>query len=532
MTRPVVAAHYCDLVWLAYFVLPGEGPRRVRLATARRIVDGAHGTRFGGDERRRAKVLRKAMRPPRRLRAGLGPWLRALPAGLPDAALTAALAPLAPDERAAYALLRIAGMPRYLVRDQLAGLGVRAPWPAIEAAEALPATPVRLPEPFDPAQLRPVRRRSPIPMAAAGLLTAALVGALVVTESGETLLGGGRAASAVDLRLATAAPGAWRHGAHSLDDWPARGDLAADRAFTTAALDAWGEAAPALRPRQGDRVQLLYAGRVAGAPVAVLRDGDRIARFGGAPASLRVTAAGAGADAPVALGGGRYLLAPWDASAARPGGRPVRVAGGVTAPVVPATPCRRGPLLDLKGTGGARTIGDLGGPRPAVLAYHSPDHRAPAGEPADSARPGVLPAAGRRLWDRLGCLMPQPGRPVVEAMAWDFWTGRLPHGGKGADWVCTRTTFAGGGTATQSSLLTGAGRLATGGCDDRRPVAGTWWRSPAGRWYYLAASGRGLEPAAGGQVRRPKVAKRLLVATAPDPRTRPRQAVLPTVRAR
>ncbi|OLT17050.1 hypothetical protein BJF79_48555 [Actinomadura sp. CNU-125] len=67
------------------------------------------------------------MRPPRRLHIGLGPWLRALPARLPDPALTVALAKLAPAVRVAYVLLRIEGMPRYAVRVQLIELRVRRP---------------------------------------------------------------------------------------------------------------------------------------------------------------------------------------------------------------------------------------------------------------------------------------------------------------------------------------------------------------------------------------------------------------------
>jgi hypothetical protein len=101
-------------------------------------------------------------------------------------------------------------------------------------------------------------------------------------------------------------------------------------------------------------------------------------------------------------------------------------------------------------------------------------------------------------------------------MAFAFWSGRLPHGGGRADWVCTRLTYASGGSAAQATLL-GETARPTGACDTGRPVSGTWWQAPSGGWYYLAAAGRGLVPHAGG-VRRSTTRKRLLVATG-TPRT-------------
>ncbi|MQY09569.1 hypothetical protein [Actinomadura macrotermitis] len=517
-TEPVAEARYCDLVWLAYLVLPGNGKRVYRLAIARRIADGVTARRSGGPGRRRTRVLRKAMQPSRRLQIGLGPWLRALPARLPDQELTAALAQLDPQVRAAYVLLRIIGESRYQVRDQLAEAGVRRPWPVIEAAEALPVIDTGRLEPFEPGRMRPVRRRSPIPVAAAGVLTAGLVGALIVTETDGSFLGGRTAAAGP--RLDMAAPGAWRSGGRGLDDWPARGDLVTDRAFTRRALQAWASAAGTRRPGRADRAQLLFAGHVDGTPVAVLRNGDRIARYSGASGALEAADAGDDAAAPVALGGDHYLLAPWDTAAALPGGRGLRVSDGMTEPVPLRSRCGRGPLMDVKSPGGTRTVGALGGPRPAVLGYRPPGRRAAAAE----VRPARLSSAGRRLWGRLACALPQAARPATEAVAAEFWTGTLPHGGRAARWICTRTTFPGGGATGESALLTGRDAYSTGGCDERRPVAGTWWRSPAGRWYYIAAAGRGLAPDAEG-VRSPEVTKRLLVAEAPDPKVRPENQV-------
>ncbi|MFD0902628.1 hypothetical protein, partial [Actinomadura sediminis] len=251
---------------MAYFVLPGRGKRVYRLAIARRIVDGtARGARDrspAGLARRRTRVLRRAMRPSRRLQIGLGPWLRALPARLPDPALTVALAKLDPAVRVAYVLLHIEGMPRFAVRDQLIELRVRRPWQVIEAADAVEVPPSRRPARFEPVPVRPVRKRSMLPLVTAAALTAVLVGALVMTERPPEPSGPPGPA----LRLVTAAPDAWRT-VRTLDAWPARGDLVRDDVFLREAATAWAAETGADRP--GDAVRLLYAGRAAGGPLAV-----------------------------------------------------------------------------------------------------------------------------------------------------------------------------------------------------------------------------------------------------------------------
>ncbi len=500
---PPAKSAYPDLVRMAYFVLPGKGKRVYRLAIARRIVDGtARGARDrspAGLARRRTRVLRRALHPSRRLQIGLGPWLRALPARLPDPALTAALSRLAPHVRAAYVLRYVEGLPRYEIRDQLIELGVRDPWSAIRAAEAVRVPAPRGADRFDAEALRPVRTRSVLPLATAAILTAGLVGALVATERDDS-----GATSARAPRLVAAAPDAWTRGARTLDAWPARGDLAGDRAFTRRAAAAWASA-PGDRRAGGGTAQLLYAGRLDGAPVAVMRRGDRLARYG--PGGLEVTAAGTGPSAPIALGGGRYLLAPWEPRPETLGGDALPVSGGVTAPVRARSDCGRGPLFHL----GSRTVGDLGGPRAADLGYHTPSWR-----PGGADRPARLGKGARATWDRVACATPRPARPVAAATAHDFWSGRLPHGGPSADWICARLDYAAGGATAQAVLL-GADDRPTGACDPARPVSGTWWRAPSDRWYYVAAAGRGLVPHAGG-VGRSTTRKGLLVATG-TPRT-------------
>ncbi|MFD0905046.1 hypothetical protein ACFQ11_32035, partial [Actinomadura sediminis] len=248
-----------------------------------------------------------------------------------------------------------------------------------------------------------------------------------------------------------------------------------------------------------------YGGRAAGGPPAVMRSGARIARY--TPAGLEVAPAGTDPAAPIALPGGRWLLAPWDAAPETLDGDDLAVRDGVTAPVAPATPCGRGPLFHV----GSRTVGSLGGPRATVLAYRSPGHRT-----SDAAPRERLGPAGRAFWNRIGCLTAERDRPVAEAVAWDFWAGRLPHGGGRADWVCTRLAFADGTRSSEAMLLTKDERVRTGACDVRRPVSGTWWTAPDGARRYLAAAARGLTPHADGGLRT-RTEGRLLVGTSPDP---------------
>ncbi|MFC4909799.1 hypothetical protein [Actinomadura gamaensis] len=478
-------------------------------------------------ERLRERVLRRAVRPSPLLRVGLGPWLRVLPGRLPDPALTGALARMDPTVRVACVLRSVAGLHRFEVRDVLVGLGVKDPWGVIEAAEK-----VRLPAPATPFELasaRPVRRRSRLPIAAASVLTAGLLGALVVSENGAAL--GARGTHG--MRLVSAAPSAWTHGPRTLAAWPARGDLTADKPLARSALSAWAGRRGPGRIR-GGATQLLYAGHLDGRALAVLRNGDRIARYSGSGRSLEVATSSMNPSAPVALGGGRYLLAPWDTRASVPGGDRVRVRDGVTDPLAPRTRCGRGPVLDLTGPDGSRTVGDLGGVRPVVLTYRSP---ASAEGPPAGRTPGRLNSAGLKLWDRLGCVLPQPARPVDRADAADFWSGSVPHGGGAADWVCARLGFAGGGSAGQAALVGHAAdstlSAGAGGCDDRRPVSGLWWRADDGHWYYLAAAGRGLTPQADGPLRHPDVTDRLLVATPHgDPQTRPDTPITLTAQAK
>ncbi|ROO88938.1 hypothetical protein EDD29_6623 [Actinocorallia herbida] len=171
---------YRELVRLSYLVLPGGRANEVRLALARRIVERALPRRpIGGSayaEARRA-VLRQSMRPPRRLRWRLVPWLRGLPAQMPD---NPALAALRPEERVAYVLCRVVGMRRYAARDVLVDLAVPNAHDLLERVAEMPELNVVTPGPVGARN----SRRSKAPLAVALLVTCAAGGALAVEEGG------------------------------------------------------------------------------------------------------------------------------------------------------------------------------------------------------------------------------------------------------------------------------------------------------------------------------------------------------------
>jgi len=546
---------YRELVRLVYFILPGTGKRTRRMAMACRIVEST-GALGGGHDRLRTRVLRRAMRPSPLWRIGLRPWLRRLPPRLPPVAPVDALAALKPRVRVAYVLLKVAGMSRYEVRDQLLEMRVPDQMDVIEEAERAEVPPIAMrphADPFGPGRIAPVGRRPAVPVTIGVAVTATLLGAVAVAELDGGLLGGTSTAAARDLSLVAAAPDTWRTSQRGLDVWPARGDLAKDKAFTARVLKVWGEAAEAGRTGgapDGDP-QLLFAGRVDGREVALVRRGDRIGRFTGHDGKLTVTRAGTDPHSPLPVARGRYLVAPWDRVESLDG-RKLRVQQGVTDAVFARTSCGRGPVMNLSGGGRRATVGEFGGPRAVPLTYRpatyiekqKPKPRpqiervnkaerlkktAPAGakpprstKPLRSAKPEakkgmLLRGRALRVWERVACVNAPTTRPVAEATAWEFWSGAVPLGGGAAQWVCTGMDFARPGSSAQAVLLDRRGTHRTGWCDDRRPVGGSWWRSARGDWYYLAAAARGLAPHAQGPFRRTRVKSGLLTAVANGP---------------
>jgi hypothetical protein len=477
---------YRELVRLAYLILPGKRKRIFRLAMAQRIVDEslprwAERNPGRAYARARTRVLRRAMLPSWRLQIALGPWLRALPARLPDPALTVALARLDPAARAAYVLLRVESLPRFEVRDVLVAAGVRDARAALDAAEDVPDVPAPS---LDLIRGPAVRRGSRVPVAAAAGVTVLLVGGLVMTGTSEPP----RRATARHVPDAAA-------GARTLEAWPARGDLVHDAAFVGRALAAWHRR---MSGRPDPRV--LFAGRTGDARVVLLYQGDRIARYTDGRHGLE-TAPSGDASSPLALGSGRYLLPPWVVAAERtPSAAPVTVRDGVTDPVHAPAGCRRAPLLRLRQPDRTQVVAALGGLVLAPVAYRGP---------FGGTDPGT---AGARLWGRLACVTAPPDGPVTSATAWEFWSGKLPNGVQGR-WICTRYTFPGGARAT-GTLLAGATKdYSTGNCahGPAGAVSGTWWRS-GGRWFYLAAASTNLIPKVKGPFGGSEMRDALLVA--------------------
>ncbi len=176
---------------------------------------------------------------------------------------------------------------------------MRDPWSAIRAADAVRVPVPRGADRFEPETLRPVRSRSVLPLATAAILTAGLVGALVVTKD--------------DPRAASAHPAARVRRPGRLDArrphpgrLVARGDLVSDRAFVRRAA-APGRtrrtaAAPKAAPPSSSTRAASTARRSPSCGAATGWPATRPASWTSSP--------GTGPSAPIALGGGRYLLAP------------------------------------------------------------------------------------------------------------------------------------------------------------------------------------------------------------------------------
>ncbi|MFD6889793.1 hypothetical protein [Streptomyces sp. NPDC059957] len=320
--------------------------------------------------------------------------------------------------------------------------------------------------------------------------------------------------------------------------------------------------------------QLLYAGDVAGRAVVLLLDGDRVVRYAEAAdgprgrelafartdeanvttaAALtlsRSTGNGSGSgngngNTKGATDGGRarYLLAPWIARAAardllRTGADagPLAVsADGVTEETaVPRMDgagggaCAAWPVLEL--TSSARIVekhafvlADLGGLTPVHLTY-TPPPDGPGAVAARQPREATGPAA-RAAWAPVACRLREHRSGGVRAVnVWDFAGSELPDGAGRAVWTCTRASgWAGpGDVLVQLRLPAGppqdvARSRGTAACGrfGQHLLAGTRWRSPAGRWYLLAAGSREVAGiTAAGAVRAEAAGRTLTVPVA------------------
>lgn len=488
----------------------------------------------------RLRVLRAALRPRPAARL-LAPRVWGLRLFTPhggeqDAALDHALAALAAPARAAFALRAVEELGGREVVEVLREAGVDRPEEALAAAAEVPAGPGPESLAFDPCAVRVqptdlLRRRR--------TLTAALtVGVLGLTTTAAVLGGGsapassaprpdGRPAGAVTdpARLVRVAPDAWQHTARvDFTAWPARGDRSTDGALLGRALAAWAQPGPQTRAEPGTDTappdtppQLLFAGTVDGTGVAVLYDGRRIARYadghgGGLDLARADDTDPTTAGAVVLSRQGtalRYLLAPWvDTAETRRIDQPDTAAHPLDHPdgVTAAAPgggladCRGATVLQLHSSPviaekHSFLLADLGGLVPAHLTYTPPpDRNQPARAPRESTGQDALAA-----WARAGCAVPDGTPGVKQLDLWAFAVQPLPQNAGSAAWFCLRSDrWTGEGSAATAVLLpTARGPQRTGGAPGRGcsrfeqdTVAWTWWHSPQGAEYLLAAGSR------------------------------------------
>ncbi|MEU6970863.1 hypothetical protein AB0A71_24630 [Kitasatospora aureofaciens] len=274
-----------------------------------------------------------------------------------------------------------------------------------------------------------------------------------------------------------------------------------------------------------------------GTGVAVLYDGRRIARFtdgsGGGLDLARADGANPTTAGAVVLHrrgtARRYLLAPWvDAAETRridqPDApvRPLDHPDGVTAaaPGGGLADCQGATVLQLHSSPviaekHAFLLADLGGLLPAHLTYAPPPDRAqPGSTQPGSTRPDRIPSDripsdrepreataqdALQAWARAGCAVPDGTPGVKQLDLWAFAVQPLPQNAGSAAWFCLRADrWTGEGSAATAVLLpsvrdpqrTGGGPGRSCGRFEQDTVAWTWWRSPQGAEYLLAAGSR------------------------------------------
>ncbi|MFJ1706374.1 hypothetical protein [Kitasatospora sp. NPDC088346] len=541
--------NYGRLARIAYLVLPAGVDRGRRLLAAHGVVQralpGRAAARAGEPEEvyaaLRVRVVRgalaRARRPGRRpLPRVWGLRLFTADGTAAELAVDQALGALSVAGRAAYALCLAEGLPREEVARLLTAAGVPEPGGAIRQADRLIAEiPLGAAElsgstRFDPCtvRVRPgdlLRRRRTTRLAAGGVLLLGAVTAWAVPLPGAPAAAPVSVDAAGPSGLLRAAPDLWQHTARlDLSAWPARGELLGDEGLTGQALAAWRggrlQLEPGTRPGPPDGTpQLLFAGRVDGAPVVLLYDGGRIARFTDTPAGGLLVARADDADvvtgAAVVLHrdgvNSRFLLAPWvDGVEIRllrepdTQSRSVDRTDGLTAAVPSGTPggCLDGAVLQLRSS---RTVAekhafllaDTGGLLPAHLTYTPLPQQGDARSPREATGSDALLA-----WARTACAVPERAPGVRSLNAWAFAQQSLPQQAGTATWVCLRTDRWNGTGSAATEVLLPAARpddparrtaLAEGrGCSrfDQHTVGWTRWRAPDGREYLLAAGSR------------------------------------------
>jgi hypothetical protein len=271
--------------------------------------------------------------------------------------------------------------------------------------------------------------------------------------------------------------------------------------------------------------QLLFAGDVDKATVVIFWDGLRLVRYaedrvgGGAAALDFAQAPGAGPATAAAVvvdrvdGNTRFLTAPWVSAArsrdlldpAAPAAALRTAADGTTDPVrMPGAGAAAGACgtdwqaLQLRtspklGPQQAFLLTDLGDLSPVHLTSGTP-----SAAPAEAASPRALAS-----WAHSACRLGElRGEGVRSVNDWEFARQPLPDGAGEASWTCDRAdTWRGPGRATVQFVPPDA-QPATPGAQagaqsdgaactlyGQDVMAGVMWRSPASRWYLLAAGG-------------------------------------------
>ncbi|MFE2410327.1 hypothetical protein ACFXDE_18505 [Kitasatospora sp. NPDC059408] len=459
-----------------------------------------------------------------------------------DAELDRALAGLAAPARVAFALRAVEELTPERVAEVLRRAGVERPEDAIEAAAGLRAD--TEPPSFDPCAVRVqatdlLRRRR--------ARTAALAVAVLGLTTTAAVLGGGSGVTPPSRPLVVAPAGSvvdpaklghvpadqWQHTARlDFTAWPARGDRRDDDALLGRALAAWTHPGARTRVEPGADAtppattpSLLFAGTVDGTAVVVLYDGPHLARYTDGPGGgldlaraddSDVTTAGAvvlrrqGTTA-------RYLLAPWvDAAETRRIDQPDAPAhaldhpDGITAaaPTGALADCQGATVLQLHSSPVVAEkhtflLADVGGLVPAHLTYTPPPAQGtptptggpgPARAPREATGPDALVA-----WAHGGCAVPDATPGVKQLELWAFAVQPLPQNAGTAAWTCLRADrWNGDGSAATTVLLPSArGPQRTGGGQGRAcsrfeqdTVGSTWWRSPQGTQFLLAAGSR------------------------------------------
>ncbi|MFE2724846.1 hypothetical protein [Kitasatospora sp. NPDC059327] len=234
-----------------------------------------------------------------------------------------------------------------------------------------------------------------------------------------------------------------------------------------------------------------------------------------APAKPLDRVDGVTAPTPGAAPGAGPLGSPGSGSPGTPGSRLPGTSPPTTSPPGTSSPgtsppasnfpgafadCQGATVLQLRSSPAiaekhAFLLADLGGLVPAHLSYTPPpDRTQPARQPREAVGPDALAA-----WARAGCAVPDGSPGVKQLNLWAFAVQQLPQNAGAASWVCLRADrWNGEGSAATAVLLPNArGPQRTGGGPGRAcsrfeqdTVGWTWWRSPQGTEFLLAAGSR------------------------------------------